>query len=223
MGETEKVIDIVYRYGYETPESFSKAFCRFHGVTPTQLRTRPDQLHVFLPLRIRITVDGGEKMDYRMEEMQAFQVIGLKRDFESHTAYGALPAFWDEFWAKLCKPYLAWGEGGRFWKYGICMEDEQRENGFTYLIAGDYNGGPVPPGLTVETIPAQTWAKFRCVGPLPGAVQAINSQIFQEWLPGNAEFELAGSINLEWYGPGDHNGAHYLSEIWIPVRAAEGR
>ena len=36
----EKVIDIAFRYGYETPESFTKAFTRFHGATPSQVRTR---------------------------------------------------------------------------------------------------------------------------------------------------------------------------------------
>ena len=31
----DKVIDIALRYCYETPESFTKAFVRFHGATPT--------------------------------------------------------------------------------------------------------------------------------------------------------------------------------------------
>ena len=34
----DKVIDISLRYGYETPESFTKAFTRFHGATPSQVR-----------------------------------------------------------------------------------------------------------------------------------------------------------------------------------------
>ena len=43
LKETEdKVIDIALRYCYETQESFSKAFSRFHGVTPTQAREGAD-------------------------------------------------------------------------------------------------------------------------------------------------------------------------------------
>ena len=34
----EKIIDIAFRYCYETPESFTKAFSRFHGVSPSQVR-----------------------------------------------------------------------------------------------------------------------------------------------------------------------------------------
>jgi hypothetical protein len=34
----DKIIDIALKYGYDTPESFSRAFTRFHGVTPTDAR-----------------------------------------------------------------------------------------------------------------------------------------------------------------------------------------
>lgn len=37
----DKVIDLAYRYGYETPESFTKAFSRFHGLSPTKLKKQP--------------------------------------------------------------------------------------------------------------------------------------------------------------------------------------
>ena len=33
-GTDDKVIEIAFRYGYETPESFTKAFSRVHGATP---------------------------------------------------------------------------------------------------------------------------------------------------------------------------------------------
>ena len=31
-----KVIDVAYKYGYENPESFSKAFQKFYGISPSQ-------------------------------------------------------------------------------------------------------------------------------------------------------------------------------------------
>ena len=34
----DKIIDIAFKYGYETPESFTKAFTRFHGATPSEIR-----------------------------------------------------------------------------------------------------------------------------------------------------------------------------------------
>ena len=34
----EKIIDIAMKYGYDSPDNFTKAFTRFHGVTPTAAR-----------------------------------------------------------------------------------------------------------------------------------------------------------------------------------------
>ena len=33
-----RVIDTALKYGYDSPESFTKAFTRFHGSTPAQVR-----------------------------------------------------------------------------------------------------------------------------------------------------------------------------------------
>ena len=50
------VIDAAYKYGYESPESFSKAFSRFHGSTPKQAKQKGAKLHLFNPLVIKIMV-----------------------------------------------------------------------------------------------------------------------------------------------------------------------
>ena len=54
--------------------------------------------------------------------------------------------------------------------FGICIDDAGK-NKFRYLIAGAYKGGDVPEGMTVYELPDAAWAKFKCVGPLPGALQ----------------------------------------------------
>ncbi|MDE7257631.1 MAG: AraC family transcriptional regulator, partial [Lachnospiraceae bacterium] len=61
------VIDAAYKYGYESPESFSKAFSRFHGSTPKQAKQKGTKLHLFNPLVIKIILEGGSIMDYRIE------------------------------------------------------------------------------------------------------------------------------------------------------------
>ena len=84
---TEKVIDIAYKYGYDTPESFTKAFTRFHGITPTGLRNDAGKIKVFLPLKITIQIQGGNDMDYTVEKMKGFQVIGYEREISFDTSY----------------------------------------------------------------------------------------------------------------------------------------
>ena len=38
LSTDEKIIDIAIKYGYDSPDSFTKAFTRFHGVTPSAVR-----------------------------------------------------------------------------------------------------------------------------------------------------------------------------------------
>ena len=78
---TEKVIDIAYKYGYETPESFAKAFLKFHGVTPSQARSGGVQLKSFSRLSIKVSLEGGSVMNYRIEEKPAMLLTGYKRRF----------------------------------------------------------------------------------------------------------------------------------------------
>jgi len=210
----EKVIDIAYKYCYETPESFTKAFIRFHGVSPIQIRLQSHKLHTFLPLTIKLIVEGGNSMDYRIEKMDAFKVMGLGRKFHMDTAYLKIPKYWDEFY----ELYQGKKDVSIVGMFGVCIDDENESKEFTYMIADLYKDGEVPEGFQVVDIPAYTWAKFRCVGPLPGALQAVNTRIFNEWLPGNHEHEIAAGINIEMYTRGDTCSADYISEIWIPVK-----
>ena len=71
-----KVIDIALQYGYESPDSFAKAFQKFHGITPSMAREDGAKLRSFTRLSIKITLEGGSTMNYRMEEKEAFTLIG---------------------------------------------------------------------------------------------------------------------------------------------------
>ena len=149
-------------------------------------------------------------MDVTVERMGEMQVVGMVRRFALDGAFAKVPGFWDEYHQKgldktLCG-YL-----------GLCFDETEKD--FAYLIgAFRKEGQPVPEGFEVHTVAPHLWAKFRAVGPLPGAIQKVNRQIFTEWLPGNPEYEPAEGINLEVYSEGDMTGAEYESEIWLPVR-----
>ena len=61
-----KVIDIALKYGYDTPEGFTKAFTRFHSITPSEAKRNPSQLKRFEPIVLRIEVQGGFHMSTKM-------------------------------------------------------------------------------------------------------------------------------------------------------------
>ena len=101
-------------------------------------------------------------------------------------------------------------------RFGVCIDD-LGANRFKYMIAGRYKGGPVPEGMKLFTFPKLEWAKFKCFGPLPTALQDLNTKIFREWLPGNAEYEMSAGFNIEYYTKGE-NGPDYESGIWFPIK-----
>jgi len=221
----EPVIDLAYKYGYETPESFTKAFTRFHGVPPTKIRGNSRAIKPFLPLTIRIEIQGGNEMDYKIEKMDGFQLIGFVREFEHETSYSQIPKFWDEVMA-LEAPIFDRGPQNpieqaicdhKIGEFGACFQGFQAGR-FFYMIGGVYQGGPIPLGLSTVHVPAAQWAKFRCTGPLPGALQSVNTQVFGQWLPGNTEYEPSMAINLEWYSLEDSTAPDYESGIWLPVK-----
>ena len=229
LKETEwKVIDIALRYCYETPESFTKAFSRFHGVTPSQVRDGA-AVRVFLPLTIKLSVQGGSQMDFKIAPMFPFKVIGFQKVFDNETAYAEIPKFWDEICEKYANsvyagnapanPYEQALVDNCIGEYGVCIDDIGGGK-FRYLIAGKYTGGPVPEGMVVYEFPRNEWAVFDCIGPNPQTLQSVNTRIFSEWLPGNPDYELSGNATVEWYDciNGEMTDPDYHSAIWVPVK-----
>ena len=53
------IIELAYKYGYETPEAFTKAFSRFHGFPPSYVRRGFPVSRCFLPLEIEVSIRGG--------------------------------------------------------------------------------------------------------------------------------------------------------------------
>ncbi len=211
-----KVIDLALKYGYDSPDSFTKAFTRFHGSTPTDVRRKGALLKSFAPLHIKIILDGGNTMEYRVEEKPAFRVMGVSKIFSYETANADIPQYWDEIHVQAAvKPV----EG----MYGICFDEEMGGNRFRYMIADDLEEGKAgEKNLETYEVPRHTWAIFPCRGAMPLSLQEVNRRIFSEWLPAS-NYEIAEGYNIEYYSdPAEFKDGtqdpDYYAEVWIPVR-----
>ena len=184
----DKVLDIALRYCYDTPESFTKAFSRFHGATPSQVRSGA-AANVFLPLTLSVSIHGGDQMEYTISPMFPFKLIGFQKIFDTETSYAEIPRFWDEICEKYADSVYAGNEPTNPYEqalvdncigeYGVCIDDIG-DGRFRYLIAGKYTGGEIPEGMVLYEFPRGEWAVFNCVGPLPDAMQSVNTRIFSE-------------------------------------------
>lgn len=209
-----RVIDIALKYGYDSPDSFSRAFTKFHGISPTAAKEKGASLRYAAPIRIKLTLEGGIMMEYKIVEKAAFTVMGRSRSFNMDTSYEEIPKFWDEH-------YSTGGGETVCGMYGVCLGGEGKD--FEYMIADNYlPWNEVPEGYTTRVIPAGAWAVFPCRGALPKALQDVNTRIWSEWLPNCKEYKLAGNYNLEVYltMPDPEHPENTYSEIWVPVEKA---
>lgn len=215
MSTDQKIIDLAMQYGYESPDSFTKAFLRFHGVTPLAVRKEGAMIKNYAPFQICMERKGGYTMDYKVEEKEAFTVIGFAKTFPYEKAFTEVPKLWGEF---LKKGSTICG------KYGINNDKDMKGNEFEYMIADDFRPGmEIPEGFVTKTIPSHTWAIFPCIGDTKKTIQETNQKIFQEWLPNEKNYQIAEGYFIEMYSnPADFpkgvQDEKYYCEVWIPVQ-----
>ncbi len=211
-----KVIEVAFKYGYETPESFAKAFKQLHGISPTAARASGQKLKAFPRISFQMSLKGDQQMDYKIIAKEAFQVMGkaLKVSTKDGENLKRIPVFWTECCQDGTCEKLCMGKAQEM--LGICMDMEQDKEQFTYMIAvkrgEEHRGGE----FAVREIPASTWAVFTSTGSMPDAIQKVFERIFQEWFPATG-YEHADGPELEVYPPGDLNAPDYRCEVWIPV------
>ncbi|WP_250816180.1 AraC family transcriptional regulator [Clostridium swellfunianum] len=213
----EKVIDIALKYGYDSPESFTKAFTRFHGITPNAARRAGMKLKSFNRLIIKIKLEGGTVMDYRIEKREAFKLLAKVKKFrnESISEEGntEIPDFWKE-----C------GDNGTFDIlkqntnrndiYGACAPISKESTQFDYGIGVEFSIGNVPEGYTIWEVKPTLWAVFKCIGDTADCIGETWEKIFSEFLPGS-EYSMLDDTDFELYS--EDNKADCFCEIWIPV------
>lgn len=209
-GSDVKVIDVAIKYGYDSPDSFARAFTRFHGITPSAAKEKGALLRDFAPLRIILSLEGGTMMDYRIEEKSAFTVMGRKRSFNNETSYQEIPKFWEEHMKDGGSEIVC----GMF---GLCIDSNG--SNFDYLIADNYlPWKDVPDGYETRTLPAGTWAVFPCK---MKNLQDTNTKMWKEWLPNCKDYKLGGNYNIEMYAPPcKEDIAESYCELWLPIEKA---
>lgn len=217
VSNDEKIIDIALKYGYDSPDSFTKAFTRFHGVTPTAVRKDGVMIKSFASLKIKFILEGGYIMDYKILKKDAFTVIGVSKVFKYDGAKEEIP--------KFCADHYQKGKGTTVCgMYGLCIDERMGSDEFEYWIADNYIPSiDIPDGFFTKIIPEFTWAVFACKGAMPNSLQDTNQKIFSEWLPNCKDYEIAAGYNVEMYSnPADYPQGiadeNYYSEIWIPVK-----
>lgn len=217
-----KIIEIAMKYGYDTPESFSRAFARFHGIAPSEAK-HGGKVRLFTPLAVKLTLTGGSKMDYRIEKREAFQVVCKRKRVgkpQSADATADITAMWQECGADgtmgrliACMPENPVMKG----LLGICFSSELDAKRFPYGIGVEYDGRKVDDDLEIVTIPANTYAVFTSKGKMPDAFVETYHRVVTEFFPQSTQYEYAENVEFEVYPSENTSDPDYRCEIWIAV------
>lgn len=194
----DKVIDISLKYGYDSVVSFTKAFTRFHGATPTAVRKSGHPIKLYAPLKLELFVKGGYIMDYRIEKQEAFKVKVKFNKIEKTIHYiddGNMPGF---------TPFAL----------QIYYQEEMPEYSL-YKVNSDES----EQDFTTVEIPEFTWAIFKCYGTSrDDAREKTLDRVWKEWLP---------QTNYEYRGPGSamlfypNNSEEEFGEFVIAIKEKE--
>lgn len=217
-----KVIDVALKYGYDSPESFSRAFTRFHGVSPSAVR-KGAAIRSFSRICVKLILTGGSIMEYRIEKKQAAKIICRRREFtkpgDDYTNR-EIPEFWNECGRdgsiqKLCG-YIK--DSARFkGLLGVCFSTEMTDSGFPYGIGAEYDGESDPQDFEIVEIPAYTYAVFTVRGRMPDAFRETYRKICTEFFP-QSGYEYGNGVEIEVYPSADVQNPDYTCEIWIAVK-----
>lgn len=217
-----KVIDVALKYGYDSPESFSRAFTRFHGVSPSAVR-KGAAIRSFSRICVKLILTGGSIMEYRIEKKQAAKIICRRREFtkpgDDYTNR-EIPEFWNECGRdgsiqKLCG-YIK--DSAQFkGLLGVCFSTEMTDSGFPYGIGAEYDGESDPQGFEIVKIPAYTYAVFTVRGRMPDAFRETYRKICTEFFP-QSGYEYGNGVEIEVYPSADVQNPDYTCEIWIAVK-----
>lgn len=217
-----KVIDIAFKYGYESPDAFTRAFQKIHGVSPSTARESGVQLVAYPRISFQVILKGGMDMEYKIIEKAGFRVVGSARRFLPNQDDAVkVPEFWDECKQSgryetlvngLCKGKPGTITGGE--SLGICVGEKE---GFTYVIGVEAPQDDIPNDLYTLAIPQASWAVFECIGAMPHGIQSLWKKIYEEWFPSTGYEQAQDIPDFEVYMPGNMDCKDYRSQIWIPI------
>ncbi|MDR9857253.1 AraC family transcriptional regulator [Paenibacillus sp. VCA1] len=216
-----KVIDVSVKYGYQSADAFARAFQQFHGISPSEARSRGRSLKAFPPMAFRLSVEGGEEMNYRLEEKEAFRIVGLKKrvPIVFNGVNAEIASMWaslDEGTISLLKQLSDVEPRGLISASANFSEGRMNEQGELDHYIGAATTAECPDHLSSLEVPALTWAVFEAVGTFPDALQSVWGRIYSEWFPSSG-YEAVEGPELLWNESKDTSSPNYRSEIWIPV------
>ncbi|EJS73562.1 AraC family transcriptional regulator [Bacillus cereus] len=216
-----KVIDVAIKYGYNSPDSFSRAFQNLHGITPSEARNSNHSLKAYSPMTFQLSIQGGNEMNYRIEKKEPFRIIGIQKRVP--IVFNGVNEEIASMWKSLnpesiqtLKSLANIEPNGIISASTNFSEGRMEEKGELDHYIGVATTKDCPEQFKQLEVAASTWAIFEAVGPFPDALQNVWGRIYSEWFP-SSNYELAEGPEILWNESKEVSSPNFRSEIWVPV------
>ena len=210
----EKIIDVAFKFGYESSDSFGTAFKNFHGFTPSEVRNgKPFKL--VSRVQLALSVRGGRSMNITIQKKQAFTVAGVN---EQSINSSLCPSVWNKLYKKYSHDELA--SLGSDQSMGVChdVENSSTINYMAGYIVNDVDKA-TSMGLDVLEVEEAEYAVVELVGSVPECIHNGWKYAMEVFFPEHGYIH-SEKPDFEYYYEGDMHSKDYKMELWIPITKA---
>lgn len=194
-----KIIDIAYKYGYESATSFSRAFQKFHRIKPSEVKRGKMAFKNFPKLVFEERAFVQSDIEYEIIELDAFTLYGKGIQTTDAMISKDAPTFWNQMSQKFSNEY-------DHADYGMVVyEDRFQSDNYEYWILWNKKIEE----FEKKEIPKSKWLVFHIPNTEAIDIQKASNDFYYQFLP-SCKFNLKDIPDLEYY----HDG---VTDFLIPI------
>lgn len=221
LNSKKKIIDIAFEYGFGSSESYSRAFQKIMGISPSDIRKngKVNRNKMYSPItRERIRA----REDWPVNEpefvcMDSIQLVGIPFYYELCFKKDLLNPWQNLIDHVSAIPHKIFPE--KYYQVQYWFPEQDAGSLFFFIAVEVDQYKDIPIQFTAKTIPEHQYLKFLRIGTAEN-ICFIYQYIYEEWLP-ETSYKLPYLFNFEYYGDLSEGlcNEDSISEIYIPVES----
>lgn len=220
-----KIIDIARKYGYDSQSSFSRAFKKFHGVTPLDSRKKNVILRTYPSFYTSMNYKGAEDITFKIVKKEAFKLFGKKdivlpmqhKDcIEFIKAYArSVVADGTHDSINIAAGFAVGDDDPFHLLHGIFFKEET--DAIHFMYGWDVGDQEIGESFTFIDVPKATWIVFSFKGEHLKGLHAIWTYLYSNWFL-TSGYEIRDEIIIEKEGYLDDEQTDYVAELWLALK-----